>query len=95
MDEIVRSKLAALEDLDDEALGGLPAYSETIAKYAGKDVLVGVHNVAMADGSRKIVVQAIQDRWFGLSTRIVVAGLVLGAKGGRRRAADSELWDFS
>lgn len=95
MQKIVREKIVQLMSLGDEDLAALPKYTEEVTQIDQRQVAVGVHHEVLPDGSHKIVVQVIQNRYFGISTHIDVAGFIVARDGVRREVAESELWDYS
>lgn len=95
MQAIVREKIDRLKQLNDDVLRALPEYSEDIAEIDGKKTIVGTYHEVIADGAHKIVVQAVQHRWLGITSRIKVDGFVIDADGIRRSVSEEELWDYS
>jgi hypothetical protein len=95
MKAIVRETIDRLKRLDDDVLRALPEYAEDVTEIDGKKVVIGTHHEVLTDDSHKIVVQAIQQRWLGMMTRIEVDGFVIDRSGARRSALEQELWDFS
>jgi len=90
---MVAAHLKSLQDLDVAAILCLPAKATVSPSGLGDVTLTQYHDVTEA-GEHMVVVQALRDRWHGLSTAIVVDGFVIASNGMRRRLAEHEKWPF-
>lgn len=89
---LVADRVARLRALQVSTVQSLPnVVSEDIA--AGKTKLHQYHDV-LNSGEHMVVVQAMEDRWFGIFTAIEVDGFVVTTDGMKRSLREEEKWDF-
>ena len=91
---VVADRVKALQQLDFGAIKALPGQSKESVPSLGKIAIIRYHEVAKT-GEHLVVVQALRQRWFGLSTAIEVDGFVVGPDGARRPMAEQEKWPFT
>jgi len=92
--ETVRSRVEALQRLDSDAVGGLPAQQREDIPSLGKVAVVQYHDVTDG-GDHRVVVQAARPRWFGIFTAIEVDGFVLEKDGTKRPLSEPEKWPYT
>lgn len=89
---LVADRVARLRALEVSAVQSLPhVVSEDVAP--GKTKIHQYHD-ALNTGEHMVVVQAMEDRWFGLFTAIEVDGFVVTTDGLKRSLRDEETRDF-
>src|SRR6185312_5419504 len=64
---VVADRVKALQQLDFGAIKALPGQSKESVPSLGKIAIIRYHEVAKT-GEHLVVVQALRQRWFGLST---------------------------
>jgi hypothetical protein len=92
--EAVRSRAAALQQLDVTAIEGLPTQRREELPALGKVAVIEYHDVT-DEGDHRVVVQAARQRWFGMFTATAVDGFVLRKDGGRRSLTEPEKWPYT
>lgn len=91
---IAAERVAELKKLDASALESLPAHSKE-ALPSNRRIAVSQYHEVTETGGHRIVVQAMQDRWLGLSTAIEVDGFVIETDGRKRRLTEPEKWAYT
>lgn len=94
MREMVAERLRSLQQLDLGAIKALPAQTKETAPSLGKVEIVQYHDTGKA-GEHMVIVQALRQRWLGLSTAIEVDGFVVAPDGTRRPLSEQEKWAFT
>jgi hypothetical protein len=91
---LVADRVKALQQLDFDAIKALPAQKKETAPSLGTVEVIQYHEVGKT-GEHLVVVQALRQRWLGLSTAIEVDGFVMAPDGTRRPLAEQERWPFT
>jgi hypothetical protein len=94
MNSIVRSRIRDLRSRSFTELGLLPEAETTQLKIGGESVSLSVYRGPHTENGLLIVVQALRDRYWGISTEIQVEGFIARSSGEMAEAAEEALWDF-
>ena len=78
-----------------EELAKLPERDTRIIIILDKPVHLTVHLASRDTNELLVVVQAMRDLWFGITTQIRVEGFIARANGEKLKAPETLLWDYT
>jgi hypothetical protein len=91
---VVAARIEPLRQLGPADIDALPRTAkEVVASPRGRIAVHTYHDVLPGNG-HLIVVQALRDHWFGITTAIQIDGFVLDSQGVRRPLSEEETWPF-
>jgi len=85
------SRMSELQNCDLDAVRRMPDFKTD--RY-GK-VSVTVYHDVLESGEHMVVVQLVQEFWFGIHKAVTVDGFVVAADGTKRRLTERETWPFT
>lgn len=91
----VQARAAELRQKSFAELAALPEVDSRHLEVMGRRVEFTVYRSLRDDENLLVVVQALRDRYFGLSTEIRVEGFLANPSGGRVEAPEESLWDYT
>jgi hypothetical protein len=94
IEEIVRRRVEALLEKDVSGLRALPSSSTESVQAGKKEIKVTTYRDRVDTGSDRVVVQAIRERWGGMTARVVAMGFEVSRSGEKRSLDQEELYDF-
>jgi len=94
IESLVEQRLGDLRSKSVTDLLALPEYEEDVVKVNGKDVqLFTIHQIM--EGRHRFVMQAIRQRWGGITTKVVAQGFEIAGDKQIRALTPEELYDFT
>jgi hypothetical protein len=95
MEALVHRELEELRALSLEQICALPASKAEQVQIDGKDVTVGIWHDVLPAGAHRVVVQAIKERWGGITAKVIAQGFELSSDTSLRTLTPEELYDFT
>ena len=95
MQDLVEERLAALRTRPVAQLQLLSDCSEEDVVLNGKSIKLTTYHAISNEGSQRVVIQAIRQRWGGLTAKVVVSGFETANDGTVRALTDEELYDYT
>lgn len=95
MDDLVHDRLTSLQTRGAAELVSLPASSTEILQMDGKDIKLTVYLDSLGDGRYRVVVQGVQERWAGITAKVIAKGFEVASDGTKRVLEPKELYDFT
>lgn len=95
MAKAVRERLTSLRGMSIAEIEALPESETAQLELLGESVPITTYRTLTPTRQTLVVVQAIHDRWFGITTEIEAAGFVLSASGERVDSPEELLWDYT
>lgn len=89
----VSDRVETLQQLDAEAIRSLPELVMDRLPPDGK-IMISQYHIVSSSGEDLVIVQGGQDRWFGISTLIVVGGFAVSSNGTKRPLTDEEKFPY-
>lgn len=94
LNRLVAERIELLKHMPATQLRLLGEHMRETVVIRGQIGSLSVYCDRIGKGARRIVVQALRDRWFGLSTAIVVKGFVLNEADERVDLTEGDLFEF-
>ena len=95
IESLIEQRLSGLRSKSVADLLTLPECKEDGVKVDGKDVkLFTIHQI-LEDGKHRVVLQAIRERWGGMTAKVVAQGFEIGSDKQLRTFTPEELYDFT
>jgi hypothetical protein len=95
VEDLVHKKLEELRVLGWEQICALPASKVEQVHIDGKDITVCVWHDVLPTGAHRVVVQAIKERWGGITAKVIARGFELSSNRSLRTLTPEELYDFT
>lgn len=93
MRSIVSRRVSELRTMDVESIRRLPPHS-TEQPSEDERVICNLFHEVAPGGEHVVVVQAVRDKWFGVSTAIVVDGFAIAGDGTTRDLTEQDSWKY-
>lgn len=88
-------RLARLREMSIAQILALPESDTTRSDVLGEPVSISVYRTRRTSGETLVVVQALHDRWFGITSEIEAAGFIVSDGGEKLEAPEEMLWDYA
>jgi hypothetical protein len=95
MEELIEQRLNAIlaEPLD--KLRSLPECVEEELILDGKKIKVTTYHETLEGGKHRLIIQAIRQRWGGITAKVIATGYELSDAGNPRKLRAEELYDYT
>jgi hypothetical protein len=95
MEEFVEKRLDTMLTEPLDRLRSLPACVEEEAVVDGEKVKVTTYHKALEGGKHRLIIQAIRERWGGITAKVIASGYELSDIESPRKLGAEELYDFT
>jgi hypothetical protein len=95
MEELVDERLQAILAQPFETLATVPECVEEQLSVNGKPVKLTTYHQVLEMGAHRLIVQAIRERWGGVTAKVVARGYEVSAGRGHRKLSEEELYDYT
>ena len=92
---LVEQHLAELRSKPITDLLVLPKLAEKTVQVQGKEVRLCTYHETAESGSHRFIVQGTQERWGGITAKVVVQGFEIASDESLRTLSQEELYEFT
>lgn len=95
MEELIEQRLNAMLTEPLDRVRSLPECVEEEVTFEGKKIKVTTYHESLEGGKHRVIVQAIRERWGGITAKVIASGYELSDKGRPRKLSAEELYEYA